>query len=147
LARAGDLALLRHALLLLFLQLRLVLPLHLSLLLFVLLLRPVLPLRLTLLLLILLLRLTLLLLGLQLRLALLLFVDPCNGFGPIAGRVVVFWLQRRDRAACRRRPLHCRILRRTTRRAAPCSAMVLCCLALLARSSTCSANAPIGAVS
>jgi hypothetical protein len=50
-------------------------------------------------------------LGLQLRLALLLFVAPFHGFVPRATRVVVFRLQRRGCVVCRRRMLHCRIVR------------------------------------
>jgi hypothetical protein len=69
------------------------------------------------------LRLSLLLLVLQLRpvlplrLSLMLFVVPCQGFAPRAARLVVFGLQRRARIVRRRRPLHCRIVRRTARRA------------------------------
>jgi hypothetical protein len=73
-------------------------------------------LRLALLLFFMLLRRALLLLVLLLRRALLLFVVPFHGFVPRAARVVVFWLYRRDRVICRRRLLHCRIVRRTTRR-------------------------------
>jgi hypothetical protein len=36
---------------------------------------------------------------------------------PRTARVVAFWHQRRARAVCCRRPLHCRIVRRTTRQA------------------------------
>jgi hypothetical protein len=75
------------------------------------------PLRLTLLLLFLLLRRALLNLVLLPRLSLLLFVVPCHGPMHRAARVVVFRLQRRSRIVCRRRPLHCRIVRRNTRRA------------------------------
>ena len=55
-------------------------------------------------------------LGLQLRLVLLLFVAHFHGFVPRAAHVVEFWLQRRSRVVCRGRLLHCRIVRRTTRR-------------------------------
>jgi hypothetical protein len=55
--------------------------------------------------------------GPPLRLSLPLFVAPCHGFVPRSARVVALRLQRRARAVYRRRPLHCRIVRRTTRRA------------------------------
>jgi hypothetical protein len=61
----------------------------------------------------LLLRRALLLLVLLLRRALLLFVVPSHGFAPRTARVAVFRLQQRARVACRRRPLHCRIMRCT----------------------------------
>jgi hypothetical protein len=87
-----------------------------------LLLRHALPPRLTLLLLFLLLRRTLLFLKvqrlvLQLRLSLLLFAIPCKEPVPRAARMVVLQLQRRARVGCRRRPLHCHVVRRTSRRA------------------------------
>jgi hypothetical protein len=73
-------------------------------------------LRLSLLLLFLLLRRALLHLVLMLSLSLLLFGVPFE-FVPRTARVVVFRLQRRARVVCRRRPLHYRIVRCTTRRA------------------------------
>jgi hypothetical protein len=74
-------------------------------------------LRRALLLLFLLLRRALLFFVLLLRLSLLLFIFPCQEFAPRTARVVALWLQRRARVVFRRRPLHCNILRRTTRRA------------------------------